>query len=224
MDRPLPRLRLRSGRKSAVPAGYFVGGSLNFEMRSKPSVRTPALRNGDRLLGEFMIRLVILAAAMALVALPAHASQTLAYTFVQCLGEEVMVRFEFGSGLAPLTQPEAGRWKNVPAVSGAQGCKLASGAAAIVLQGDQQTTNGSGGADPPGFLSFWVGGKKLISREIYKGGYGSFGLTHNSIHYSPGSLTRCTYPQATDAYTDISKVICKAESLDITGLPADPLA
>lgn len=134
-----------------------------------------------------------------------------------------MVRFEFGEGVAPLPGRLAQQWQDIP-FAGAEGCSLANGQTAIALSGELQTHEYRGGADPPGFFSLWIGEKKVISREFYKGGYGDFGLTHNSVHIAPGSLTRCTYPEATEAYADISKVTCARALIDVVSLPADPQA
>jgi hypothetical protein len=169
------------------------------------------------------MRTLLLAGALVLGALPARADQTLAYVRLQCSGNEAMVRFEFGEGVAPLPGRLDQQWQHVP-FAGYEGCALANGQKAIVLSGDLQTHPYSGGGDPPGFFSLWIDGKKVVSREFFKGGYGDTGLTHNSVHYASGSLTRCTYPQATWAYSDINDVTCAHTPMDIAALPADPQA
>jgi hypothetical protein len=173
-----------------------------------------------------MRRRGLIAALMGLGVLagpPAHASQTLPVVLLQCRGEEAVVRFEYGDAVAPLPGTMAERWRDVP-FAGTEGCTLSGGEAVMVLQGALQTSEYGGGADPPGFISLWIGGKKVFSREFYKGGYGSHGLTHNSILYAPGSLTRCTYPQATMEYIDLAKVTCAQTRMDVAAMPIDPQA
>jgi hypothetical protein len=169
------------------------------------------------------MRTIISLAVLAFSALPAQAQQISPHVRLQCSGDEAIVRFEFGNGVAPLPDPLAQLWQDVPS-AGAEGCILADGRRAIVLSGKLQTSEYSGGADPPAFFSLWIGAKKVITREFFKAGYGDVGPTYNSVHVTPRSLTRCSYPEAKENYEDISKVTCARTPIDIFALPPDPQA
>lgn len=169
------------------------------------------------------MRTVIPVAVLAFSALSAQAQQISPHVRLQCSGDEAIVRFEFGDGPAPLPRPLAQLWQDVPSV-GPEGCILANGQKAIVLSGELQTHEYSGGGDPPAFFSLWIGEKKVITREFYKAGYGDVGLIYNSVHVTLGSLTRCAYPEAKEQYQDISNVTCALTPIDIFALPPDPQA
>jgi hypothetical protein len=141
------------------------------------------------------------AAALLSAVTAARADEMEQAVAVQCHGTAAMVRFGWSDDSHPVTYnplpPAFARdWAGVP-LHGDGRCALADGTGVVARVGQKEAfAYGMGGADPPEFYSVWLDGKKIVSRETDKDGYGGMTVFLAAVRYDAKGITRCRY--ATD--------------------------
>jgi hypothetical protein len=162
---------------------------------------------------------------------------------VQCHGSAAIVRFGWGDNghpaiYNPLPAALATGWAGVP-LHGDGRCTLADGTGVVARVGAKEYfAYGMGGADPPEFYSLWLDGKKVVSRETDKDGYGGMTVFLAAARYDAKGVTRCRYAtpenanffsepgyEATQAGADATgaklKVMCETRAVDLARLTRD---
>lgn len=169
--------------------------------------------------------LVILAAMAMGPTAPAWASYSEVAAGLQCRDNTIAIRFgRADNGGPPVFDPLPlkydAAWASVD-VSNDDRCTLANGDRVELHAGAGRAYPwGAGGADPDGFFSLWINGRKVTAREIYYHGYGSREAGTNSLFLSGNVIERCAY---TDSEQTNAGIVCSAKPIDIAALPVDPL-
>jgi hypothetical protein len=165
-------------------------------------------------------------------ALPASADSWETRIGLQCRADMVAIRTggrwnDDPAYWHPLLPAYATIWANVP-FSSDHSCTLASGDKVVMRSGQANSyATGAGAGDPPAFVSLWINGKKVLSREIYKAGYGASirGPYVNSWFVSGAALERCAYAKGRSGIPLETRldIECTSKSLDLAALAVDPL-
>ncbi len=171
---------------------------------------------------------------------PAQADEYRQVVGVQCSGNGATIRFGWSNNEDPVRfnpLPSGfDRWLDVP-IAQTGHCRLSNGQEVVARAGtDQPFAYGMGGDNPPEFFSLWIGGKKIVSRQIYKDGGASPKLFLSAVFVGTGSITSCRYDvKGKDDLAVMPPAIwyeakraadvptrCETRKLDVSMLRADP--
>ena len=176
------------------------------------------------------MRLIALAALASMAGISAPSAFATA-AGLQCQGNLVALRFNGSIDMDDnpaifhdLPEAYAASWNSIPFADGNR-CKLANGSEVVLRWGEDNAYGwGMGGADPPGFFSLWIDGRKVFSKEQFKSGYASSEGYLNSVFVSPSVKEICRFPDFDDRRADEKKppVTCASAPLKIDALISDP--
>lgn len=140
---------------------------------------------------------------------------------LQCDGDELAVTFSvYGEVTTLPPQDIAEKWKGVPFSKDGK-CALADGRQVLLLQHNYPGYAwGMGGADPPSAMKLWIDGR-LVSSNMYKGGYGETWKAVTSVTFAGDTLSVCQQTQSTMGHMGIPTE-CKRTKIDFRNVPRDP--
>lgn len=163
---------------------------------------------------------------------PASADTWSSYAAVQCRPEAVVIRNGGHYDADPpalydLPAPHAGEWDGVPIDADGR-CTLATGETVLVRIGwGESRLTGPGSLAPPTWVSVWINGRKVLSRETVQSGYAaSFtGPFLNSLFITRDGVERCAYRDGLliPGDEDPAGVVCTSRSIELSEIPVDPL-
>jgi hypothetical protein len=166
---------------------------------------------------------------LSILAPPVWADSYVSVAGLQCRGNAVAIRTGGGSDLFTwyeLPLPYAAAWKDAPFVRDDR-CTLGNGDKVVMRTGRGRAySSGMGGGNPPQYVSLWINGRKVLSREVWKAGYSLQydGPYLNSIFLSREAIERCAYPKGVHPTAGTPKdVVCVRTPLAYDALLVDPL-
>lgn len=177
---------------------------------------------------------LFISVGLALGTAQAQADEIAYHIGLQCQGSQAAIRFGTDDDGGPIEwnrlPPEREKqWAATPIKLEGK-CTLRDGTKLVVRSAEEQAfAYGMGGADPPGFFSLWIDGKKIVSREDFKPGYASDEPYYNTVFYAPGSLQRCLYPTSEDErysgpdLSNVKALKCETTPVDMAKFEQDPL-